>query len=388
MYKRRVKQQVEEFLQDNGQKLLFMWGPRRSGKTTILEQISQERNAKIFNFDFVSDREYFINRREELSNLAKEQPLILIDEVQNYSESTISIKALIDNFNVKVIATGSSELKKTSQEYDSMAGRYNQIYCLPMSTEEFYNNNKPAVYDQKNYFKSLAYSQMIYGSYPEVSTLSQTDDKIKTLQRILDAYVLKDVIDIYNLKNTELAKNILTKIALQTGQEVSLTEISKSLGAPVSTISNYIEIFRKNYVLIALPAFKTNLRRALSEKKKYYFYDMGIRNALIKDFRDLDFRQDKGGVFENLVISEFEKRRLNEGLLQTMYFYREYSGKEVDLVVEDYKKNYECFEIKLTEQKTPPKIFPLPHKSSLINVDNFFKAILKSDGSIFTIPRS
>ena len=112
MYKRHVKYQVDEFLQDKGRRLLFIWGPRRSGKTTVLEQISQEQNAKIFNFDFVSDREYFVNRREELSNLVKEQPLILIDEVQNYPESTTSIKALIDNFDVKVIATGSSELKK------------------------------------------------------------------------------------------------------------------------------------------------------------------------------------------------------------------------------------------------------------------------------------
>ena len=257
-----------------------------------------------------------------------------------------------------------------------MAGRYNQIYCLPMSTEEFYNNNKPALYDQKNYFKSLGHNQMVYGSYPEVVTLNQTDDRIKTLQKILDAYVLKDVIDIYKLKNAELAKNILTKIALQTGQEVSLNEISKDLGTPVSTISNYIEIFRKNYVLIALPAFKTNLRRALSEKKKFYFYDLGVRNALIKDFRDVEIRQDRGGVFENLVIAELEKKRLNKGLLQTMYFYREYSGKEVDLVVEDYKKNYECFEIKLTKQKTPTSIFPLPNKSDFINMDNYYKTLL------------
>ena len=163
-------------------------------------------------------------------------------------------------------------------------------------------------------------------------------ERIDLLQHMLDAYVLKDVIDIYELKNTKLAKDILTKIALQLGSEVSIREIAASLGAYPSTVSNYIEIFIKNYILISLPSFKTNVRKAVSENRKLYFYDLGIRNALIKDFRDLDIRQDKGGVFENFIISEFEKICKLQNAKVNMYFYREYGGKEIDMVIEDYKK--------------------------------------------------
>ena len=157
--------------------------------------------------------------------------------------------------------------------------------------------------------KQLANKAQIWGSYPEVyikGTLSEKD-KIDLLQGMLDTYVLKDVIDIYELKNQKLAKDILTKIALQLGSEVSIREIADSLGANPSTVSNYIEIFIKNYILIPLPSFKTNIRKAVSENRKLYFYDLGIRNILIKDFRDLELRQDKSGVFENFIILELEK---------------------------------------------------------------------------------
>ena len=109
----------------------------------------------------------------------------------------------------------------------------------------------------------------------------------------------------------KLAKDILTKIALQIGSEVSVRELANSLGENAVTVSNYIEIFVKNYILIQLPSFKTNIRKAVSENRKLYFYDLGIRNILVKDFRDLELRPDKGGVFENFIVSEIEKKRKN-----------------------------------------------------------------------------
>src|SRR3989338_5009511 len=181
--------------------------------------------------------------------------------------------------------------------------------------------------------KRLAEKAQIWGSYPEVYTEDTLTEKnrIDLLQRMLDTYVLKDVIDIYELKNQKLAKDILTKIALQLGSEVSIREIASSLGANPSTVSSYIEIFIKNYILIALPSFKTNIRKAVSENRKLYFYDLGIRNILISDFRDLEIRQDKGGVFENFVVSELEKKRRISNAKVNMRFYREYGGKEVDI---------------------------------------------------------
>jgi predicted AAA+ superfamily ATPase len=280
---------------------------------------------------------------------------------------------------VKVIATGSSEIRqKSAQEFDTMAGRFIEIYCLPLSITEILNNKHPKLSEEKQFQTLMARQLQIYGAYPEVyakNMLSEAD-KIELLQRILDTYVLKDIIDIYNLKNTKLAKDILTKIALQLGSEVSTREIANSLGAYPSTVSNYIEIFIKNYILIALPSFKTNIRKAVSENRKLYFYDLGIRNILVRDFRDLDLRPDKGGVFENFIISEIEKKKKIEHLHLNSYFYREYGGKEVDIVMEDYKKTYKCFEVKNTFKKTA-SIFPLPHTARVIDNINYFEEIKK-----------
>ena len=194
------------------------------------------------------------------------------------------------------------------------------------------------------------------------------------LERIIDTYVLKDIIEIYDLKNIKLAKEILTKIALQLGSEVSLREIASSLQANVATVSNYIEIFIKNYILIPLPSFKTNIRRAVSENRKLYFYDLGIRNALVKDFREMKLRPDSGGVWENFIVSELVKQKLNNGRLLSFYFYREYSGKEVDIVIEDYRKRYVCLEVKKTKGGAN-RIFPLKHRLESVTRENYLSRI-------------
>ncbi len=377
MIHRTIQTEITKYLASSDNKIFFIWGPRRSGKTTIINKISQELKVQKFNFDLQSDREKFIPQKEELEALVKDNNVILIDEVQNYPEVTVVLKILYDEFKVKIIATGSSELRqKSSKEFDTLAGRYRELFCLPLSIYEIQNYEKPKNSELKEFSQKLAKNLQIFGSYPEVYANSKLSDKdkIDLLQTVLDAYVLKDIIDIYDLKNAKLAKDILTKIALQLGSEVSIREIAESLNANVTTVSNYIEIFIKNYILIALPSFKTNLRKAVSENRKFYFYDLGIRNVLIQDFRDLELRQDKGGVFENLIISELEKERKIQDAKLNFYFYREYGGKEIDLVVENYKKQYQAVEIKSKDGKTQ-EIFPLPHTTSVITTLNYLKEI-------------
>jgi hypothetical protein len=287
------------------------------------------------------------------------------------------LKILFDEFKIKIIATGSSELRqKSSREFDTLAGRFNEIFCLPLSVFEVLKNEKPKRSEIVEFTSNLAKKLQIFGAYPEVyvnHNLSEKE-KIDLLSHMLDAYVLKDVIDIYDLKNTKLAKDILTKVALQLGSEVSIREIANSLGASPSTVSNYIEIFIKNYILISLPSFKTNMRRAVSENRKLYFYDLGIRNILIQDFRDLNLRQDKGGVFENFIVSELEKMRKLQNAKINTYFYREYGGKEVDIIIEDFKKNYITIEIK-SKSGVSRKIFPLPNTSEVITSQNYLEKI-------------
>lgn len=374
-YKRFIEPNINDYIKSDNQKILFIWGPRRSGKTTILENLSKKFRLSIFNFDSESDREKFKPRNEILSKLVNKNKMILIDEVQNYPGSTVSLKILHDKYKIKIIATGSSELRQKSKDFDSLAGRFNEIYCLPLSVREIFNNQKLSPHEEIGFKKQLLKDLQIFGGYPEVYINKITEKgKIELLQKILDSYVLKDIINIYELKNLKLAKDILTKIALQIGSEVSTREIANSLGASHSTVSDYIEIFIKNYILIPLPSFKTNIRKAVSENRKLYFYDLGIRNILIQDFRDMELRQDKGGVFENFIISEFEKiRRLNNAKVN-FYFYREYGGKEVDLIIEDYKKNYITVEIKSKKVKIQD-IFPIKNTSEIITTQNYFQKI-------------
>lgn len=375
--KRSIDAQVEGYLRGKSYKTLFIWGPRRSGKTTLLKRLSKELNMPFFNFDYQSDRELFVPRRDVLEKLVATHKVILIDEVQNSPECTVALKLLYDDFKVKVIATGSSELRqKANQEFDTMAGRFCETYCLPLSIQEISDNTPVVSYEKERFFKDLQRRLQIFGAYPEVYAQKNVSEagKIDLLEKILNTYVLKDVIDIYDLKNEKLARDILTKIALQLGSEVSIREIAASLNANQITVSNYIEIFIKNYILIPLPSFRTNARKAVSENRKLYFYDLGIRNILVKDFRDLELRPDKGGVFENFIVSEIEKQRKNYNAKLSMYFYREYGGKEVDLILEDYKKNYTAIEIKTTKGDAK-KIFPLPNNSEVVNTKNYFEKI-------------
>lgn len=376
MLTRHIEEDVQKYLDSDEKRILFIWGPRRSGKTTLLQKISAKLNLPIFNFDFISDQEKFSPERDVLQKLAESLPVILIDEVQNFPESTRALKILHDEFGVKIIATGSSELrKKAGKDFDSLSGRYLERFCLPLSVEEIIRNSQPKEYELEGFANQIREKLMIFGAYPEIYDNQGSEaNKTERLSNIVETYVLKDVINIFKLKNAKLAKEILTKVALQLGSEVSLREIANSLQANVQTVSNYIEIFIKNYVLIQLPAFKTNARRAISENRKLYFYDLGIRNALVNDFRPVELRPDSGGLFENFIVSEMEKRRKNEHLKTQMYFYREYNGKEVDLVLVDDHKNYICHEIGINKVKAK-KVFPLEHVLKMINAKNYWQEL-------------
>lgn len=377
MYSRIIEEEIKKYLDGQEYKTFFIWGPRRSGKTTLITQLSQKLNAPLFNLDLDTHQRQLAPEMATLEKIAKSTKVILIDEVQNYPESTLSLKILHDHFKVKIIATGSSELRqKAGQKFDSLAGRFAESYCLPLSIEEVRQNSQVSDYAESDFYHQLRHKMQIFGCYPEVYVPDVGENpRIDILSNLLETYVLKDIVNIYDLKSTKLAKDILTKVALQLGSEVSIREIANSLGSNASTVSNYLEIFIKNYVLIPLPAFKTNLRRAISEHRKIYFYDLGIRNALVRDFRETDLRPDNGGVWENFIVSEIEKLRRNHNLKMNLYFYREYDGGEIDLVVEDYHKNYQCFDVKSSIKKFGRKVFPLPHKLGAINPQNYAQII-------------
>lgn len=376
MIKRTVENTIEKYLQSDSHKIFFIWGPRRSGKTTILKSLSTRLKVPLFNFDTESDKAKFTTDRSLLKSIAASHQVILIDEVQNHPQATIALKILFDEFNIKIIATGSSELRQKNNTFDTLTGRFIEAHCLPLSIYEIYENQALLPYEKPILVKSIKQHTQIFGSYPELYASPSMSDtqRITILENILETFVVKDITTIYDLRNNKLAKDILTKVALQIGSEVSLREIASSLSANVTTVSNYIEIFIKNYILFPLPSFKTNMRKAVSENRKLYFYDLGLRNALLKDFRPLELRPDLGGINENFIVAEIQKELKNEQLQKNIYFYREYGGKEIDLIIEDYYKNYTCVEIKSTKGKNN-QIFPLPNHQETITSLNYFEKI-------------
>src|SRR3989344_1672816 len=224
MFKRKIEDKIEEYLKGEDYKTFYIWGPRRSGKTTVLQALAKKLGVRVFNFDFSSDHSFFTPDRDALDKLTKENKVILIDEVQNYPQATIAIKLLHDEYKVKVVATGSSELRQKDEEFDTQAGRFTEHYCLPLSIDEIKANGNRPSYEDKNFEKKLVEQLQIFGSYPEVYTQDalSDEDKQKLLENIVQTYVLKDVVDIYGLKDKKLAEDILTKIALQLGSEVSI----------------------------------------------------------------------------------------------------------------------------------------------------------------------
>src|SRR3990170_2500594 len=206
MLARAIETRIDEYLTGDNNKIFFILGPRRSGKTTILQKLSAKLGVPIFNFDVLSDKEKFLPKRDFLQQLIKDIKIILIDEVQNYPESTVALKILHDEFNIKIIATGNSELRQKSRDFDSLVGRFIESYCLPLSVFEIANNVTVKDYEKKDFENKLQQNFQIFGAYPEVYSNKQLSEseKIDLLQNILDTYVLKDIINIYELKNEKL----------------------------------------------------------------------------------------------------------------------------------------------------------------------------------------
>lgn len=376
---RTIQTQIDSYLANASHNILFIWGPRRSGKTTLITQLASKLHVPIFTFDSLADQAKFIPNATVLKNITSAVPVVLIDEIHQYPEATVALKIIHDQLGVKVIATGSSELRqKATHRFDSLAGRYTEIFCLPLAYQEIASNAAPPAYEETAFYTQLAENTQKFGSYPEIylSQAKPENETISVLERLVDAYVVKDVVNIYQLKNAQLAKNVLTKIALQIGSEVSIREIANSLQTNPATVANYIEIFIKNYILVPLPSFKSNLRRAISQNRKLYFLDLGVRNALVRDFRETPLRPDRGGLFENFVVAEIEKLRRIHNLKWNLYFYREYSGKEVDIVIEDYHKRYTCVEVKVSSRRPASRpVFPLPHDLQSLHASNYWRTL-------------
>ncbi len=313
--------------------VLIIQGPRQVGKTTLALDIAKALKSKgaalIFNCDDPDHRSILENKGlEALKNTIGNAKVIFIDEGQKLSSIGQTLKLLADYYKkrVQVIVTGSSTINLLDKTQESLTGRKKVYTLYPVSAEEI---SKGAVI-QRNRLESL----LVYGSYPNVVTTRKKQDKVEILKELKTSYLYRDVFDFQGMKNADVFMNLVKALAYQIGNEVSYRELSNLLKIGYTTVERYVHILEQTFIIFHLPVFTRNKRRELSKLRKIYFYDLGIRNAVINNFNALAKRDDLGALWENFMVVERMKYREYHHVEANQYFWRTYDGSEVDLVEE------------------------------------------------------
>jgi uncharacterized protein len=320
-------------------------------------------------FDVLSSRN--INK---LKDLTDGYELLFIDEAQRIPEIGINLKIILDNFkSLKVIVTGSSSLDLASKISEPLTGRILTYRLYPISYLEL------SAFENRFDLDSQLEERMVYGSYPEMSSITGGINKNQYLQNLCDGYLYKDLLEIGEIRNSSKIRDLLKLLAFQIGSEVSLTELGTSLGMGKDTVSRYIDYLEKSYVVFRLSGFNRNLRKEVTKMDKIYFYDLGIRNMLIDNLKPLKDRIDTGQLWENFLIVERMKALSYTQQYISSYFWRLHTGAELDYV-EDSEGILKGFEFKYSDKTIlAPKswLSTYPQASfKSINKGNYLEFIL------------
>ncbi len=351
LIKRFHSNKLKKYLKPN--KVLVIYGPRRSGKTTLIQQFIKTLPSGIKLFQSSGDdldlKEILESRRfSKIIPFFKDYNLIVIDEAQKISHIGESLKILVDNISdIQIIAIGSSSFELSNQVGEPLVGRQNIILLYPISLMEIKDTYGTA------YIHTNLENFLIFGMYPEVLTSDSRQEKINFLNTITSSYLYKDILEMGSLKHTDKIIDLLRLLAFQIGNNVSLQELANSLDMSKNTIEKYIYLLEKSFVLIKLRGFSRNLRKEISKTSRYYFYDIGIRNAVIGNFNYLKNRDDVGKLWENFIITERIKKLSYHNIYTNIYFWRTWNKKEIDLV-EEKDGNLYGYEIKWSTTKKIP----------------------------------
>lgn len=373
---------IQLWLASKSPKVLMILGARQVGKTTLIKTNLAGRKTKYLNLDIEIDKQLFL-RASSLdpcsAMLGFGNPgILIVDEAQKLPESGKIIKGWYDsNLPVKFIMSGSSSLNLLDWSAESLTGRNTKLYLPPLLFPEILysknwgisEKNKKNLEFYRKQISSLLFDCMVFGSYPEAVT---SPDKQTYLTDLVSDYLLKDVLYSGLIKQPQLIKRLLSLLAYQSGSEVSVNELSQNLGISRITINRYLDLLERTFVIFRLPAFGNNPRKEITKSQKIYFWDTGVRNALINEFNMDINRSDIGGLWENWIISEFAKKNFLDGNIKKMYFWRTKIGSKVDLVIKAGDGGLSAFEIKWRKTKTS-KVFSSKYDIpvNIINRDNF-----------------
>lgn len=371
----RVYEPLNEWIPEK--RALLIYGPRRVGKTTLVEQFAKRCGLRyrLDSGDNIRVRELLgSNDFQSISDYVSGYELIIIDEAQNIEGIGQGLKILVDQHpEIKIIATGSSSFSIQQQVGEPLTGRKRELTLFPISLKELAVQNNRFDLDQQ------LDNILIYGLYPEVYTSGSQDDKVEYLDELVNSYLLKDILTLDNLKNSDKLLKIVSLLAFQVGSEVSVHELSQKVGLDVKTVDRYIDLLEKSFVVYKLKPFSKNLRNEIAKKSKYYFYDNGIRNAVIKQYNPLDLRNDHGQLWENFLMSERLKKIHYERMYSNRFFWRTYQQKEIDYIEEIEGKLFAYeFKFQKKKSKTPKEFIEAynPVECKTIHRDNYFDFVL------------
>ncbi|HET8854557.1 MAG TPA: ATP-binding protein [Salinimicrobium sp.] len=352
-------------------KAIIIMGPRQVGKSTLLHQIKKYFNKPVlfWNGDEHDIRSLLSNATStQLEALIGKAKTLVIDEAQRIDNIGLIIKLIVDQIkDVKVIATGSSAFDLSNKINEPLTGRKWEYSLYPLSYQEMVQEQGIL---QEN---RLLEQRLIYGYYPEIVTIK--GNEIQRLKQLADSYLFKDILNWERILKPEKLERLLQALAFQVGNEVSYNELGITTGLDNQTIENYVRLLEKAFIIFRLPSFSRNLRNELKKSRKIYFYDNGIRNAVINQFNSLDLRNDIGALWENFLVSERTKFTSYQGMYSNKYFWRSHSQQEIDYI-EEYNGQIFIYEFKWNENKKikfPKKFIETykPKESNVINRKNF-----------------
>ncbi len=337
----------------NSEKVIILYGPRQVGKTTLSKHIISKAGMKslMINADQLKYIDILSSRDlNSLQALTDGYELLFIDEGQRVPDIGINLKIIHDEIPaLKVIVTGSSSFLLSDRVSESLTGRKKIHTLLPISIKEL-----SADYNEFELNDQLE-ERLIYGSYPEVITIKGVEEKTEYLEEITSSYLYKDILELENIRYPMKIRDLLRLLAFQTGFQVSIHELCLKLKLNRDTVERYLFLLEQSFIIFKLEAFNRNQRNEISKSQKYYFYDNGIRNSIIDNYKSLKERNDHGALWENFIIAERRKNNLYERNHVNSYFWRTYSGAELDYI-EESSDGIKAFEIKFGKaRKKAPK---------------------------------
>ncbi|MBI3559461.1 ATP-binding protein [Candidatus Gottesmanbacteria bacterium] len=358
-------------------KVVVIYGARQTGKSTLVKKILQEypHESKYLNGDEKDTQKLFENAGDAvtLKEIVGNEKIVVIDEAQQIEDIGLKLKILVDNFpETQIIATGSSSFDLANRLSEPLTGRNVQFTLYPLSIREL-----AQIWD-KIEIKLRLESLLIYGTYPAVINASSLEEKDLILKQIVKDYLYKDVLSLSKIRKREALKNFTEAISLQTGKEVSYNELANLLQISKETVMSYLDIMEQGFTLFRLTSFSRNLRKEINKSRKIYFYDLGIRNALVNNLNPLSLRNDLGELWESFIVSEIKKSQYWAANTDPLYFWRTYEQQEIDLVKNEGGK-LSAYEIKWKKIKNhPPKAWADAYKNSSwtsITKDNFLEIL-------------